>query len=230
MAIFDQPLPGEARAGLARLGLADAHDAIWAAADEFIQSEQAHRRQLRMSAIEVALTDAQQAEENARNDAGLGHIDRAHAVVQNARAALDPAVLRELDDRIRTAEGQDALTRARQSFATQFAQHDLDPTEFREVLAEWDRVHQLAVSGGLTGVLGDMDSTTAREGELRRGPSRGRESASPLPLWKIILVAAAIGAALAAVIACFVWFGCTWVAPLLQWYAPSLATTVALGC
>jgi hypothetical protein len=230
VSITSGDVPADARDGLGRIGLSAAFDAIYNAANEFVQSEQAARMQQRFNHIGFRLTPIEQSAESDHNAAGLKAVELALNEVRSARSRLGPAVVQRLDQTISSAEGKQALALARSSFATELAQQDMTQVEFAEVLAEWDKHAQKVSSGAFSAVLDDLDGSLSQLRDARNSPTRGREPASPLPFWKILLVAVTIGIALGVVIACFVWFGCVWIMGFLAWYAPSLGWVIAMGC
>jgi len=229
MAVFGT-IPVEARDGLGRVGLATPLDSLANAADEFVQSEQAYRKEQRIRLTGFVATDPERLAEAQHNAAGLKHLDEALTYIRNARGQLVPDLLARLDATVRSDQGRQALANGRENFAQLLSQEDLHVPDFQEILAAWDSHLSQVTAAGFSGLFEQIEASTARLKEVRSQPNRGREAASPLPLWKIILIACTILVSLGAVIVCFVWFGCGWIMAYLKIYAPALAALVAMGC
>src|ERR1700736_6996995 len=229
MAVFGT-IPAEARDGLGRVGLGIALDSVSSAADEFVQSEQAFRKEQRIRLTGFIATDPERVAEAQHNAAGLRHVDEALAHIRNARQQLAPDLLGRLDATVRSDQGRQALASSRANFAQLLTQEDLHVPDFQEVLATWDSQLSQVTASGFSGLLEHLEASTAQLKEVRTLPNRGRQLASPLPFWKIILIACTILVSLGAVIVCFVWFGCVWIMAYLAWYAPSVSAVIAMGC
>lgn len=225
MAVFE-PVPASARGGIARLRLDRVLDSVMAATEEFVASEKAYRNAHRKALIGAELTDLEAQAENAHNELGLHHLATALNEIDNMNN-VGQGDKQQFDRWLAGRERQQAFDRARSSFGEQLAAHDLHPDDMREILDRWDtETRQVTSFESLINVLRQR-ATEARD--LRRQPNRGRESGS-LPVWKITVIAIALGVAAGAVVACFVWFGCAWVAAMLSWLAPSLNALIQSGC
>jgi len=93
----------------------------------------------------------------------------------------------------------------------------------------WDRHSQTVTSRGLSGVHDELEATIRRAREVRSQPDRGRARGS-IPLWKALIAAGLILVSVASVIACFIWFGCTWVAAYLSIVSPEILALINQGC
>jgi hypothetical protein len=229
MAIFGD-FPAEARDGLGRVGLATVLDGLADAADEFVQSEQAFRREQRVRVIGFVATDSERLAEAQHNAAGLQHLEGALTRIRNVRQQLDAGLVARLDTTVRSEQGRQALASSRGNFAHQLSEQDVPIADFQEILKAWDSQSGQVAANGFSGLLTELEASAARLKEVRNQPNRGREAGSPLPLWKIILIASTILVSLAAVIACFVWFGCGWIMAYLKVYAPALSALILMGC
>jgi len=225
MAVFD-PMPAQARAGMARLRLDRVLDRLTAATEEFVASERAFRSAARKTLAGIDLTDLEAQAEAGHNDLGHQHLNEALTEIANlssvARGDRD-----QFNAAFAGAEGRQRIANARTAFAGQLAAHDLAPADMQEILSRWDTEAGQVTS--FDSVVTTLQQRTSELRDVRSQPNRGREAGS-VPLWKMILIAATIAASLAVVIACFVWFGCAWIAVYISWYAPSLAATINMGC
>jgi hypothetical protein len=224
-------LPAEAQDGLSKLGLDGLFDSVWLAAESFIASEKNVRALQRLEVVGMAPLGVDEAEAEAKhNEAGLAHLRDALSRLDRGRPQVDPKLIQRLDKAVRTDGFRGALARARENFVHQLSQEDIKPDDFREIISLWDGKMALATASGFSGLLGDLHSTIARVEELRNEPNRGREPASPLVLWKLLLVAGVVLLDIGAVIACYIWGGCSWILAFLAAVNPGLAALVALGC
>lgn len=225
MAVFN-PVPAAARAGMARLSLDTVLDSITAATEEFVASEQAYRSAARKSLIGAAVTDVEAQAENMHNELGLQHLDRAVTQIANMNN-VNQADKGRASSWLASPDGRQAVANSRQQFLELLAGHDIATDDFQEVTGRWDaEAAQITSFEGLVTVL---NQRTAEVRNLRSQPNRGREAGS-LPAWKITMIAIVIAASLGAVIACFVWFACTWIMAYLAWASPSTAAVINMGC
>jgi hypothetical protein len=225
MAVFN-PVPAAARAGITRLGLDTVLDSIIAATEEFVASEQAHRSAARKGVVGIEVTDIEAQAENAHNARGLQHLNEALGHI-NAMNNVAQGDKERVSTWMASPEGRQALADSRQSYGRLLAEHDLATDDFQEVMSRWDtEAPQITDFGSLVTVL-NQRITQVRD--LRSQPNRGREAGS-LPAWKIALIAGVIGASLAAVVVCFVFFACAWIMAYLAWASPSTAALINMGC
>jgi hypothetical protein len=226
-------LPSDAEQGLARLNLAEVGRELWAgAAEDFIQSEIANRAAERRELLELpaAFVERDRDEAERHNESGLTRSDRVKEEVRRARESWRQPGFREIHESTRRPEFQQRLNRARQDFFRELDKQDLPAGDVGEIREGWNRAEQSVRRNGLDGLGESLQEAVDRLDEARRSPSRGREPHSPLPSWKYWLIAGAIAVGIAAVIACYWWFGCSWIMSFLSWAAPQVYNTVRNGC
>jgi hypothetical protein len=162
-----------------------------------------------ISAASRSLTILRQASEQFRNSAApLGEPRNVHT---------QPEFWRTLTD------GREALIQALVKF-------NLSPQEFKEVFTIWDETATVLSSRGIEGLFKHTEGNLERFITLRGQADRGTAPHSPLPSWKYWIIAIYIGAAVFAVIACFWWFGCSWVWQAISTTAPFLFDIIDRGC
>ena len=135
--------------------------------------------------------------------------------------------LLEAQDR---SELDEAFDEAREALTTHLVKFNIPPADFGEVHQIWDEARGAARERGVEGVLQHMEENLERLASLREEDDRGTRPHSPLPWWKYVLIAGILAAGVFAVIACFVWFGCTWVWSALGLVAPWVFGIIDRGC
>jgi hypothetical protein len=226
-------LPNDAEQGLARLNLAEVGRELWVgAAEDFVQSEIANRAAERREVLEFPAAFAERAreDEETNNESGLARSGRIREEVQRARESWRQPQFREIHEATRRPEFQERLSQRRQDFFRELDKQDLPAGDVREIRQGWMRAEQAARQNGLDGLGESLQEAVDRLDEARSSPSRGREPHSPLPTWKYWLIAGAIVVGIAAVVACFWWWGCSWILNFLKWAAPQVYSIVQNGC
>jgi len=94
----------------------------------------------------------------------------------------------------------------------------------------WDQTMALAQKEGVAGLLGAMAGSLEEFVSRRQTEERGTSPASPLPWWKYVVIAWYASSAVFAVIACFIWSGCSWVWDAIAKTAPWIFKIVEMGC
>jgi hypothetical protein len=231
MALTDQPLPKLAQAGLDRLLLTPVFDNYLFAAEQFVETEQVFRKSERFSAagFAEAFSENEVRVANSLNDAGLASLDAALDAVRSARNDLDPGLVEEVNRTSTSDDFGQNLTRARESFVDQLLGLDFLKEDFQQIVGLWDRHSQTVSSAGLSGLLDELEATTTQLREVRTQPDRGTAPGS-IPWWKALVVAGIILVSLGAVIACFIWFACSWVVQYLAFVSPITLELIRQGC
>jgi hypothetical protein len=124
-----------------------------------------------------------------------------------------------------------AVEDARVSFLQAFVKFNrLEPENFSEVNAIWDEVVPIALNEGVEGLLNYTQRNLDDFLSVRAEDDRGNRPHSPLEWWKWVLIAVILAAGVFAVIACFWWFGCTWVWEAISAIAPWVFGIIDSGC
>lgn len=125
-------------------------------------------------------------------------------------------------------DAKEAIAEARKVMFQQLVEINIKPDDFEEVMKIWSEVTESASSADNLGSY--LDESIAKFLELRADDDRGNRPHSPLPWWKYVLIGAIIGAAIFGVVACFVWFACSWIGPVLGALAPWVFGIIDRGC
>ena len=160
--------------------------------------------------------------------------EAALAAAQRARYFLKE-ILQHLDDpdnRIAKAFGSgevnERIALARHEMFHELAEINIKPADFEELMQIWGETAKAASS--LDSLASYLDDKIKQFIDVRSAEDRGNRPHSPLVWWKYVLIATLIGAAIFGVVACFVWFACTWFAPLLGAVAPWFFGIIDRGC
>jgi hypothetical protein len=137
----------------------------------------------------------------------------------------------KLRDVTRLPEFSDALADAKEAFLTNALQLNFTNNgDFVEVLEIWDQTMARTQKEGVAGLLGDMVETLEQFISRRQTEERGTSPASPLPWWKYVVIAWYASSVVFAVVACFIWSGCSWVWNAIATTAPWIFKIVEMGC
>lgn len=229
---MDLTLPTEVREGLEKLNIATAAQELLRGGELFVESEQLTRKAERLDALDFpsAFAQNEKSRESRRNQEGLGRVRKARRELRAGRDRLDRDLVRQLNEETKGKEFRQRLDDARASFIDALIEQDLPAGDTKEVLKAWDRGAKAVRDRGLDGAFDHLDGAAEQVEELRAKEGRGREPGSPLPKWKIWLIVGAIAVGIAAVVACFWWWGCSWIKALLEWAAPAVFEVVQNGC
>lgn len=112
-----------------------------------------------------------------------------------------------------TQEGvSDALQEARLHWKNALLESSLAPLEAVEIMEMWDSIVATARDRGPKALLKDIEGWLSEfETVLTAKENWGRNPHSPLQWWHWLIIAIIIGAAVATVIACFVYAGCAFI-------------------
>jgi hypothetical protein len=210
-------LPEQARRGLAQIGLDDAALAVLGAGDNFVESEKAFRQVGRLQAVgaEAARSRAPQNREERYNAAGRRQMQQAAEAFDRARNIVDQDTRQQIDRAVGTAEFRDMLSEARAEFHDNIVSADIAGGEAEEVISLWNEAQTTLESEGFDGLLNRGRDRARQVHEARGRPNKGREPHSPLAAWKYYIIAGAILVGVGAIIACFIFGGCSWVVALV---------------
>jgi hypothetical protein len=124
-----------------------------------------------------------------------------------------------------------AIDEGRESFLMTFVKFNgLAPEDFDEVQKIWDEVIPIATDSGVSGLLEYTQSNIQQFIEVRGEDDRGNRPHSPLAWWKWVLIAWLVSSSIFAIIACFVWSGCSWVWGALGVVAGVIWQIIDRGC
>jgi hypothetical protein len=158
------------------------------------------------------------------NAQAIRSAQRGLTMIRRARGALDQDPLVDLREAHRDPDVLAAIEEGKEAIVTHLVKFNIDVEGFEELLGIWDEHAKVASESGVEGLLGRIDEHLERFIELRGEDDRGTRPHSPLPWWKWVLIGWLISSAIFCIIACFVWFGCTWV-----WAALGAMAAIVFG-
>jgi hypothetical protein len=164
------------------------------------------------------------------NSQAMRSARRASGHARNARRRLGEGRMGELGEAHQRDGIDTAFEEARESLTTHLVKFNIPPGDFEEVHKIWEEAESAARRGGVEGVLAHIEENLERFTSLRGEEDRGTRPHSPLPWWKYVLIAVILAAAVFAVVACFIWFGCSWVWAALGLVAPWVFGIIDRGC
>jgi hypothetical protein len=154
----------------------------------------------------------------AADDAATRDMGRAQSHAREARTALKrkldsdtwKTLKREYEPRKGDIEA--SLANARSYWIDAIHKGDVAPAEAAEMAQIWDQGADALRKGGVDGAFAFLDE---RFGELEKHLSAeqdfGRQAHSPLEWWQWLIIAAIVGVAVAVLVACLIWAGCSWI-------------------
>jgi hypothetical protein len=236
MATVPAELPMDVRNGLDRLGLAEIGQAFIGAGADFVEAEQAFRQRGRLQAIRAdnARVEPLQGREERENAAGIRQMNRALESFERGRGQLNQKVRKQIDEALGSQGFKDRLAEARDEFYDLIADADISGAEAEEVVQMWDEAQATLEQEGFDGLLSRGQRMAREARDARERPNRGREPHSPLATWKYAIIAGTIVVGVAAIIACFIWFACSWVVAMLKFLGTPVSGWILLmiqqGC
>lgn len=202
---------------------------LWEATKAFLQSELASRRT--MLAKELGLAQGMRADyyvasERYFNQGGLMHLVEARSSLERFVESDLFAQLTDFD----ISQYKDSLKRAEYIFRLGIVETGVSLDDGKLAESEYASQIQIAISEGYQSLIRKVIDNMGGLMEVRRTDARGREKASPRPLWKAILLAILLGTNVAAIIACFKTKQCTALGALAGSMPGWAAILVIVGC
>lgn len=236
MATVPTELPVDVRRGLEQMGLGEIAQAFVGAGSDFVEAEQVFRQRGRLQAIRAdnARVESLQGREERENAAGIRQMNRALEAFERGRGQLNREVRQQIDQAIGSQGFRERLAEARDEFYDLIADADISGAEAEEVIQMWDEAQATLEQEGFDGLLNRGQRMAKEVRDARERPNRGREPHSPLATWKYAIIAGTIVVGVAAVIACFIWFACSWVVAMLKFLGAPVSgwilAMISQGC
>ncbi|RPE41975.1 hypothetical protein EDD90_5075 [Streptomyces sp. Ag109_O5-1] len=159
---------------------------------------------------------------------------RAKRHAQQARLGLRSAFASDEWTAIRNSFSHDgdefaqSLGELRGAFLEAVNNADVPVADSREIANAFDRVADISRQGGIDGLLPFFDEQFSQFDEiLTTERNWGREGHSPLEWWQWLIIIGVLVISVAALIACLLWFGCSWISAI--WVAFCSGTSAAAG-
>lgn len=182
---------------------------LWEASKVFLQSEQAYRSAMIVEQLLLPPTERldfsieaaknYMDRERIHNDLGIAHLSAAR---DSLRASMETASFSKLKD-LYIPEYKYELYDAQFFFVEQVARTGIPPDEAKRVANMYATQIDIAIRQGYFDLINSVIGEIGKLIEYRQKGKRGRQLGSPMPVWKISLLAILTGANIGAIIACF---------------------------
>lgn len=198
---------------------------LWGATKAFLQSELAYRkaefaRETRFEDSYYALSEAY------FNETGVRHLSAAGSLLEAYTRSSLFLGLADLD----RAVYKEALESAQSFFLSGVKESGIPAEDVGSVGIEYGNQIEIFIREGYHGLISNVMRNVEKLMKARLTSVRGREKASPLPVWKPILIAVLLGTNVGAVVACFKTKQCTALAALAGGIPGWVAILLILGC
>jgi hypothetical protein len=195
---------------LPRLGLDGVHQHVMAAYEQHDQGIRLLERRDKGERLGLGDLGGQQAAEDAFG-AARRHLQQAREAL---KARLDQpewqTLAGQLDERGR--QSPQSFDEHRRRLAQYLADNRIPPAGALEIMQHYDEVAGGVRTGGLhQAMLSLHEQLGQADQQLTAEHNFGRETRSPLEWWQWLIIIAIIGIAVAVLLACLFWAGCSWI-------------------
>jgi hypothetical protein len=145
------------------------------------------------------------------------HLERARAVLQ---ARLDQPEWTQLAQRLDEAarNSPQSFDEHRRRLAQLLADGSSKPARAVEIMGHYDSLAEDVRTRGLDAAMRNLHEHLGQGGQLRTAETDfGRAEHSPFEWWQWLIIIAILVIALAVLLACLFWFGCSWIAEIWIW-------------
>lgn len=209
----DEILRSQGEALFKRLGVWEVVQHVGQVENAISRGHQLLRRGERAKAL--GLDIGQMDESKAEREFALArrHATTARQIVTELTASPDwENLIKTVEPILRSEKLQSALLEGRERWATMMLESDLPASDTTEIMEIWDTVSTQVRDQGLTGIFNQLkEHLNEFNTILRPEENWGRHPHSPLEWWQWLIIILVIGLAIAALIVCFFWAGCSWI-------------------
>lgn len=141
-----------------------------------------------------------------------------------------PNVIKKEDELVSEREMKEILGDYDRMLKNELFEMDITSEEAKEIWNEYDKARKIVGTKGMSGLIGYAGEKIDELEKARKDLTMGRKHASPLPLWKIILIAIALGVSIVAVTYCYKKQDCKWVWDMIKAIGGALFEILKSGC
>jgi hypothetical protein len=163
------------------------------------------------------------------NAQGLRRLKIAGESVKKA-IEMYPNVIKKENELVSTKEMKGILNDYDGMLKNEILEMDLKREETSEIWNEYVTARKTVDTDGMGGLIKHFSSKIDQLIEARTDLSKGRKEASPLPWWKIVIIAGAIAVSIAAVAYCYKKQDCKWVWDVVKAIGGWLWNLLRSGC
>lgn len=201
------------------------------ATESFVNCEILNRRAERAAALEVSRGYGEYHDRLAmlHNAQGLRRLQGARKSIAQA-IELYPKVIEKEDVLVSEEEMKGILADYDHMIKDQVLEMDLSRQEAREVWNEYANARKALDAGKMKGLIDYCSSKLAELTDARTDLGKGRQPHSPLPWWKILVIAVALAVSIFSVVYCYKKKNCEWVWRMVSAIGGSLLQILKSGC
>jgi len=204
---------------------------VFSAAESFVNSEILHRKVERAIALNLpkGVSEYYENMSQLHNSQGLRRLQRAAKAVKKA-VEMYPNVIKKEDELVSEKEMREIIRDYDEMLKNQLFEMDITSGETKEIWSEYDKARKIVDSKGMSGLIEYSGERISGLEKLRKDLATGRKNASPLPWWKIVLIAIALVVSIGSVIYCYKKQDCKWVWNMVKAIGGALYETLKAGC
>lgn len=141
-----------------------------------------------------------------------------------------PKVLRKENELVSTREMRKILTDYSLMFRNEVLEMDLTKEESEIIWKKYLEIRKVVNSRGVKWLLDYSIAQLEKLIEYRADLVKGRKHASPLPWWKIAVIAVSLAVSISAVVYCYKKHDCRWVWNMVKAIGGALWEMLKSGC
>jgi hypothetical protein len=204
---------------------------LFSATESFINCEILHRKAERANVLKLPKGTSEHYESNSllHNNQGLRRLRRARECI-NKGIKMYPQVLKKEDELVSEKEMKEILDDYDAMIKNEIFEMDLTADETNGILNEYGKARKVVDSKGMSGLIEYAGSKIDDLIEARTDLKKGRREASPLPWWKIVLIAVVLAVSIGSVVYCYKKQDCKWVWDMVKAIGGALWETLKAGC
>jgi hypothetical protein len=202
---------------------------IFSAGDSFVNCEILHRKAERAKIMGLPKSEYYESVAMLHNAQGLKRLERAQECIKKA-VEMYPRIIEKEDELVSDDEMKKILVDHDVMIKDEIFEMDIAPEEANEIWNEYTKARKVVDAKKMHGLIEHVSSKIDELKNARKDLKKGRAHTSPLPYWKIAILAAVLCVAIGAIIYCYKKEDCKWVWELVKSVGGWLLDLVMYGC